>query len=124
MESATTDIKGDGGKDTAAQPGVWGSIKGLFGVTEFVIFLIVILLIVVGTIINPRLMDGDNLKIMTRDVAILAIAAIGVGFTIITAGIDLSVGSMVGFGGVGVTPVNISSVKPPPSANRKIDTTL
>jgi ribose transport system permease protein len=37
---------------------------------------------------------------MTRDSAILAIAAIGVGFTILTGGIDLSVGSMVGFGGV------------------------
>ena len=36
---------------------------------------------------------------MTRDIAILGIAAIGVGFPIITSGIDLSVGSMVGFGG-------------------------
>jgi ribose transport system permease protein len=100
MESATTDVKGDGTRSTAARRGIWESIKGLFKVTEFVIFLIVIVLLVVGTIINPRLMDGDNLKIMTRDVGILAIAAIGVGFTIITAGIDLSVGSMVGFGGV------------------------
>ena len=100
MASATTDIKGDGPRSSAARPGIWESIKGLFKVTEFVIFLIVILLLVVGTIINPRLMSGANLKIMTRDVGILAIAAIGVGFTIITAGIDLSVGSMVGFGGV------------------------
>jgi ribose transport system permease protein len=37
---------------------------------------------------------------MTRDSALVAIAAIGVGFTIITAGIDLSVGSIVGLGGV------------------------
>ena len=37
---------------------------------------------------------------MSRDTAILAIAAIGVGFTILTAGIDLSVGSIVGLGGV------------------------
>jgi ribose transport system permease protein len=37
---------------------------------------------------------------VTRDTAILGIAAIGVGFTIITAGIDLSVGSIVGLGGV------------------------
>jgi ribose/xylose/arabinose/galactoside ABC-type transport system permease subunit len=100
MESVTTDVKGDGTRGKAARPGIWESIKGLFTVTEFVIFLIVIILLVVGTIINPRLMAGDNLKIMTRDVGILAIAAIGVGFTIITAGIDLSVGSMVGFGGV------------------------
>jgi ribose transport system permease protein len=76
------------------------SVKGLFKVTEFVIFLIVIVMIIVGSIINPRLVEIGNLKIMTRDVAILSIAAIGEGFAIITAGIDLSVGSMVGFGGV------------------------
>jgi ribose transport system permease protein len=63
-------------------------------------FLVVIGLMVGGWLKNPNLMDEDNLKIMTRDIAILGIAAIGVGFTIITAGIDLSVGSMVGFGGV------------------------
>ena len=40
------------------------------------------------------------MKIVTRDIAILAIAAIGVGFPILTAGIDLSVGSVIGLGGV------------------------
>jgi ribose transport system permease protein len=75
-------------------------VKGLFKVTEFIMFLVVILLLVGGYLKNPNLMSEGNLKIMTRDIAILGIAAIGVGFTIITAGIDLSVGSMVGFGGV------------------------
>jgi ribose transport system permease protein len=42
----------------------------------------------------------ENLKIMTRDTAILAIAAIGVSFTILTGGIDLSVGSIIGLAGV------------------------
>ena len=37
---------------------------------------------------------------MTRDIAILSIAAIGESFAILTGGIDLSVGSMVGLGGV------------------------
>jgi ribose transport system permease protein len=60
----------------------------------------VVLLLVGGWLKNPNLLEEGNLKIMTRDIAILGIAAIGVGFTIITAGIDLSVGSMVGFGGV------------------------
>ena len=72
----------------------------MFKVTEFVILLIVLVLLIVGAIINPRFVSIDNLKIMTRDTAILAIVAIGVGFTILTAGIDLSVGSIVGLGGV------------------------
>ena len=89
-------------QQTAAQRGatLWESFKNLFKVTEFVMFLVVILLIVGGQLKNPNLLKEGNLKIMTRDIAILGIASIGVGFTIITAGIDLSVGSMVGFGGV------------------------
>jgi ribose transport system permease protein len=77
-------------------------VKGLFQVTEFVLFLIIVLLFVVGGIINPRFLGIENLKILTRDSAILAIAAIGVGFTILTGGIDLSVGSIVGLAGVAV----------------------
>jgi len=69
-------------------------------ITEFVIFLMVVVLLIIGGMVNPRFLGVENMKIMTRDIAILAIAATGVGFTILTAGIDLSVGSIVGLGGV------------------------
>lgn len=84
----------------APKQGVIESVFGLFKVTEFVLFLVVVALVIIGGMVNPRSLGLENLKIMTRDSAILAIAAIGVGFTILTGGIDLSVGSMVGFGGV------------------------
>ncbi|MFN8459370.1 MAG: hypothetical protein U0401_32755 [Anaerolineae bacterium] len=61
---------------------------------------VVIVLFLVGAIVNPRFVGLENQKIVTRDTAILAIAAIGVGFPIITGGIDLSIGSIVGLGGV------------------------
>jgi ribose transport system permease protein len=95
-----TDV--DAAKTAAVQTrtGVVESIRNLFKITELVIFLIVVVLLVVGAMINPRFLGIDNVKIMTRDTAILAIGAIGVGFTILTAGIDLSVGSIVGLGGV------------------------
>lgn len=80
--------------------GLAETLKRLFMVPEFVMFLVVIILFIIGAIVNPRFIGVENQKIMTRDAAILAIAAIGVGFTIITAGIDLSVGSIVGLGGV------------------------
>jgi ribose transport system permease protein len=67
---------------------------------EFVIVLAVILLMVVGGIVNPNFITIANQKANFRDIAILAIAAIGESFVILTAGIDLSVGSMVGLGGV------------------------
>lgn len=67
---------------------------------QFILFLVVVVLYVVGGILNPNFMGINNQKILTRDTAILAIGAIGVGFTILTGGIDLSVGSIVGFAGV------------------------
>lgn len=81
-------------------PTIVDSIRRLLKVSEFVIFLVVILLVIVGSFINPRVLGVENLKIITRDTAILAIAALGVAFPIITGGIDLSIGSVVGLGGV------------------------
>ena len=75
-------------------------VKALFGQPEFILFLVIILLLALGAVVNPRSVGIENLKIMTRDTAILAIAAIGVGFTILTGGIDLSVGSIIGLAGV------------------------
>ncbi|MEZ4683633.1 MAG: ABC transporter permease [Caldilineaceae bacterium] len=76
------------------------AVRSLLKVSEFVIFLVVILLLIGGSLINPRILGIENMKIITRDTAILAIAAIGVAFPIITGGIDLSIGSIVGLGGV------------------------
>jgi ribose transport system permease protein len=75
-------------------------VQGLLRVPEFVMFLVVMILFAIGAIVNPRFLGIENLKIVARDTAILAIAAIGVGFPIITGGIDLSIGSIVGLGGV------------------------
>lgn len=82
------------------QGGLVDLVKRLMRITELMILVAVIALIVIGAIVNPNFLHVENLKIMTRDTAILAIAAIGVGFTILTAGIDLSIGSMVAVGGV------------------------
>ena len=67
---------------------------------EFVLAVVVVLLLAIGAIINPNFMTVANQKANLRDVAILSIAAIGVAFPILTGGIDLSIGSMVGVGGV------------------------
>jgi ribose transport system permease protein len=95
-------VSAQSGATTAPTRSFGERVKGLFQITEFILFLIILLLFVVGGIINPRLLGVENLKILTRDSALLAIAAIGVGFTILTAGIDLSVGSIVGLAGVAV----------------------
>jgi ribose transport system permease protein len=85
-----------------AQPaeGMSQTIRQSLTAPQFILFLVVLVLLAVGGWINPRFIGVDNMKIVTRDIAILAIAAIGVGFPILTGGIDLSVGSVVGLGGV------------------------
>lgn len=97
MSDAITKTRASLSQGTA---GLGETVKGLLKVPEFVIFLVVIILFIIGAVVNPRFIGVENQKILTRDAAILAIAAIGVGFTIITAGIDLSIGSIVGLGGV------------------------
>ncbi len=92
--------KSSGAAVVRPQGGLVDLVKRLMRITELMILVAVIALIVIGAIVNPNFLHVENLKIMTRDTAILAIAAIGVGFTILTAGIDLSIGSMVAVGGV------------------------
>jgi ribose transport system permease protein len=84
----------------ASSQGRLKNITGFFKQNEVILLLIVIILITIAGIINPRFIGVDNIKTMSRDIAILAIGATGVGFVILTGGIDLSVGSIVAVGGV------------------------
>lgn len=59
-------------------------------------FIALILVLVFFTLISPKFVSAENLVIMSKHVAINAILAIGMTFVILTAGIDLSVGSLVG----------------------------
>jgi ribose transport system permease protein len=88
------------GVDARAARRFSASLATLLRANELVLFLVVVALLLIGFAINPRFLALDNVKIMSRDTAILAIAAIGVCFPILTGGIDLSVGSVAGLGGV------------------------
>jgi erythritol transport system permease protein len=59
-------------------------------------FIALILVLVVFTLLSPGFLSMGNIVIMSKHVAINAIVAIGMTFVILTAGIDLSVGSVVG----------------------------
>jgi erythritol transport system permease protein len=69
-------------------------------VLELRAFIALIVLIIVFSILSDSYLTWDNLVTMTRHVAINAILAIGMLMVILTAGIDLSVGSIVGLAGV------------------------
>jgi Ribose/xylose/arabinose/galactoside ABC-type transport systems, permease components len=63
-------------------------------------FVALIGIIIVFSSISPAFFTGSNLLVMTEHVAIVAIMAIGETFVILTAGIDLSVGSIAGVSGM------------------------
>ncbi len=70
-------------------------ITEIFRIREVGILVALIALAVLTTSFNPRFLSGFNLQILTRQIAIFGIIAIGETFVIITKGIDLSPGSMV-----------------------------
>ncbi|RMF79801.1 MAG: ABC transporter permease [Chloroflexi bacterium] len=63
-----------------------------------VIFLLV--LIVIFYALNPRFLSQRNIFNVLRQVSITGLLAIGMTFVILTAGIDLSVGSLLAFSGI------------------------
>lgn len=63
-------------------------------------FLILVVLCVVLSILEPKFLGGDNLQNLARLIGIYGIFSIGIGMVIITGGIDLSVGSVFALLGV------------------------
>lgn len=64
-------------------------------------FLALFALVVVFSILIPEnFLHVNNLVILTKQVAINAIIGIGMTFVVLTGGIDLSVGSIVGLTGM------------------------
>jgi ribose transport system permease protein len=83
----------------------WGS--ALFARTraielqEYALAAVVVLLFVVGSILEPETFPTwDNVRNMLTQASVVGVLAIGMTFVIATAGIDLSVGSMLAAAGV------------------------
>ena len=67
---------------------------------ESAIFIALIAISIFITIFAPRFATNRNLYLVSRQISFVAIVALGELFVILTAGIDLSVGSNVGFSGI------------------------
>ncbi|WP_437757426.1 ABC transporter permease [Sorangium sp. So ce1389] len=63
-------------------------------------FIALILVVVFFSVMAPNFVALDNAVIICRHVAVYALIAIGMTFVIVTGGIDLSVGSIVGLSGM------------------------
>jgi ribose transport system permease protein len=67
---------------------------------ELGIFLLLVALCTVVAILNPRFLSPDNIQNTARLIGLYGIFSLGLGFVIITGGIDLSVGSVFALLGV------------------------
>lgn len=67
---------------------------------ELGIFILLVLLCVIVSVINPNFLLAINLQNLARQIGFFGIFSIGLGLVIITGGIELSVGSMMALLGV------------------------
>ena len=65
---------------------------------EFSILLLIIAYILLVGSLNPTFLSGDTLSLLLKASVILIILAIGQSFVLLTAQIDVSVGSVMGLG--------------------------
>ncbi len=67
---------------------------------ELGIFVLLVALCIVVAVMNPRFLGAANVQNMARLIGMYGIFSLGLGFVIITGGIDLSVGSLFALLGV------------------------
>lgn len=76
------------------------TLKKIFAIREFTIFLVLIAMMLFLGITAPGFLSVDNLFSIILNVTFIGVMACGMTMVIITGGIDLSVGSILGLSGV------------------------
>jgi ribose transport system permease protein len=104
----TTESPPEGGAAVVDEP-LTERRLGAFRIQEYALLIAVILLFVIGTVLRPDSFPTvDNIRNMLTQASVVGVIAVGMTFVIATAGIDLSVGSMLAaagmFGGILVDP--------------------
>lgn len=94
---------------TTADAGIADRRLGAFRIQEYALLIAVIVLFLVGAVLRPDTFPTiDNVRNMLTQASVVGVIAVGMTFVIATAGIDLSVGSVLAaaglFGGVLVDP--------------------
>jgi ribose transport system permease protein len=82
---------------------MFGKIRGskyMEKITDFSLAIVFIVEVIIFSQLSPYFFSANNLLNVTLQASITAIIAAGMTFVILTAGIDLSVGSLVAFSGV------------------------
>ena len=87
---------------TEATPAKWRQVavqlRGIFN--KYGIFLVFIAMLIVASILSPAFLSKTNLINVVRQMSVVGLIALGVTGVIVSAGIDLSSGSVVGLSAV------------------------
>ena len=78
----------------------WAAARAVLFFLRARAILVLLLLLVLFSVLAPEFLTANNLSILTKHVAISALLAVGMTFVVLTGGIDLSVGSIAGLGGM------------------------
>jgi len=86
------------------------------GMTELILLIVLAILFAFFAFFSPVFFQFSNIMNLLRQTAIVGIIALGMVFVIISSGIDLSVGSVLGFSGTAVALMMTSHDVPVPMA--------
>ncbi|HZL82813.1 MAG TPA: ABC transporter permease [Candidatus Deferrimicrobium sp.] len=78
----------------------WSVVSAIVKQRESAIFLALLIMMAIIQVMAPNFLSGSNIYLVSRQIALVAIVAIGEFFVILTGGIDLSVGATMGLAGV------------------------
>ena len=81
-------------------------MRDLLKKRDFSLFLTIIFIVIIVSLRTPRFLAADNAIVILEAAAILMMVAIGQLMVIVTAGIDLSVGSVLALTGMSVALLN------------------
>ncbi|MFI7232171.1 ABC transporter permease [Nonomuraea angiospora] len=87
---------------TAGQEGGARSRRGADLIVKSNLLLVFLALCVVASLLAPQFLTGRNIANLLQQSSLTGIVAIGMTMVVLTAGIDLSVGSVAAFGGMTV----------------------
>jgi len=62
--------------------------------------LVLVALVIIFSILSPDFLTANNFSMLSKHIAVFAILAVGMTYVVISGGIDLSVGSIVGLSGI------------------------
>ena len=80
--------------------------------SKYGIYIVLILMIILFSLLSDAFLTPNNLFNILRQVAVVGTAAVGMTFVMLTGGIDLSVGSIIGVTGVVTASLMVAGVHP------------